>query len=131
MPGENAEVVRRMYEAYLRGDVDEAMVHIHPDVRVDFSVRGDTGVRYGQDALAEIVAGWISTWDDYREELDELRDLGEEVLLVATQAGRGKGSGVETTRQWAWLYVVEEGLVTSVTAYDDRATAIAAASSAE
>ncbi len=127
MSRENVEVVRRMYEAYLAGDVDRALAHFHPDVAADFSVRGDTGPTEGRQALSQTVASWVGTWDDYSEQVEEIHDLGDTVCVIATQRGRGRGSGVEIDNRWGQLYTIENGLITSVTMYDSPARALEAA----
>ena len=131
MSQENVQIVRRMYDAYLAGDADRAMAFFHPDVRADFTVRGDTGVRQGREALSEIVATWVGTWDDYTERIDEVRDLGDKVCVIATQSGRGKGSGVALENEFAQLYEVEDGLITSVTLYMSPADALESAGLSE
>ena len=75
MSEENVEIVRRMFEAYVAGDVDRALAHFHPDVAADFSVRGHTGPTEGREAMSETVAKWVRTWDDYSERIDDMRGL--------------------------------------------------------
>jgi ketosteroid isomerase-like protein len=127
MSEENVEIVRRMYEAYIRGDADRSLEHFHPDVVADFSVRVDTGISRGREQLAKVVSSWMGAWDQYLEEMNEIRDLGDSILVVSTQRGRGKGSGVELSNQFASLYEVEGGLITRVTMYATRADALEAA----
>jgi len=37
---------------------------------------------------------YLGTWEDWREEIEEIRDLGTQVYVASTQRGRGKGSGI-------------------------------------
>ena len=115
-----------MYEAYLGGNVEAALAYFHPEVEVDFSVRVDAARGKGRDELARIVASWIGAWDGYLEEIDEILDLGDIVCIVATQRGRGKGSGVELANQFAGLYEIRDGLITRITMYAGRDEALAA-----
>jgi uncharacterized protein len=131
MSQENVEIVRRMYAAYLAGDMDGALAHFHPQVAADFSVRGDTGPTRGREALSETVMAWLGTWDDYSEQIQEIRDLGATVCVIAKQRGRGKGSGVEIENRWGQLYTVEDGLITSLTMYASAAQALEAAGVSE
>jgi ketosteroid isomerase-like protein len=132
MSEENVEVVRRMFEAYLAGDAEQTLACFHPDVVADFRVRGDTRVQHGREALAELVATWVDAWDDYSERLDEIRDLGDDkVLVIATQSGRGKGSGLELTTQYAQLYEVRDGQITTAALYTSPAEALEAAGLSE
>jgi ketosteroid isomerase-like protein len=127
MSRENVELVRRMYDAYLNGDAERALEFFHPDVEVDFSLRVDTGKGRGREELARIVGSWGAAWDGYREEIDEIHDFGGVVCVVATQRGRGKGSGIELENQFAGLYEFHDGLVTRLTMYMDRESALEAA----
>ena len=124
MSQENVEIIRLMYEAYLAGEADRALAFFDADVSVDFTVRGDTGVSRGRDALSQTVATWVGVWDDYSERIEEIHDLGDKVCVIATQRGRGKGSGVELQSRFAQLYELEDGLITSVTMYMDPAKAL-------
>jgi len=131
MSRENVELVRRMYEAYLSGDADRALSYVHPEAEADFSVRVDAGIGRGREELGRIVTAWVATWDDYSEEIDELIDLGDRVCLAATQRGRGKGSGAELEQRFAGLYEVHDGLITRITMFRSRDSALEAARASE
>ena len=47
--------------------------------------------------------------------------------MVATQHGRGKGSGAEVQHRYALLYEVDEGRIVRWTIYPDVAEALKAA----
>ena len=123
--------MRRMYEAYLTGDVNRALAYFHPEVAADFSIRGDANPTTGREALGETVATWVNTFDDYSEQIEGIHDAGDSVCVDATQRGRGKGSGVEIGNRWGQLYTIENGLITSVTMYDTPAQALKAAGLSE
>jgi ketosteroid isomerase-like protein len=94
MSQENVEIVRRMYEAFHSGDADRALAHFDPDVVVDASkARPDGGKGQGHEQLNAIVNAWMGTWEEWREEIADIRDLGSQVLVLSVQYGRGKGSG--------------------------------------
>jgi ketosteroid isomerase-like protein len=131
MSRENVELVRRMYEAYLGGDVEGTLAYFHADVEVDFSVRVDSRVGRGRQELNEVVSSWIGTWDEYTEEIEEIRDLGDSVCVVAMQHGRGKGSGVPFENRFASIYEIADGAITSITMYTDLDSALQAAKSSE
>jgi ketosteroid isomerase-like protein len=132
MSRENVELVRRAFDAYVAGDAERALDHFHAEGQVDLSIRGDVGVATGRQEIAESVAEWIATWDEYSEEIDEIRDLGDDrVLVMETQRGRGKGSGIEISNQWAFLVEVRDGLIARVTGYADIDSALEAAHASE
>jgi hypothetical protein len=92
MSQENVEIVRRMYEAFHLGDAEGALTYFHPEVVVDASVRVDAGIGDGRAELNAIVGRWVGAFDDWREEIEEIRDLGSRVLVLSTQYGKGKGA---------------------------------------
>ena len=95
MSEENVELVRRMYEAYHGGDAEGALAHFDPEVVADHSGRLGGEIGHGREGLRRIITEWVGTFEEFREEVVEIRDLGRFVYVVATQRGRGKGSGVD------------------------------------
>jgi ketosteroid isomerase-like protein len=131
MSREDIEVVRAAFEAYTAGDGERALDYFHPDGQLDLSIRGDVGVATGRQKIRESTTEWVESWDDYTEDLEEIRDLGGVLLAVTTQRGRGKGSGIEISNQWGFLVEVRDGLIASVTGYRDVDSALAAASASQ
>ena len=132
MSEENVEVVRQMYDAFYRGDADGALGHFDQDVVVDASKgRPDIGIGRGREQVRRITTSWVGTWDQWREEIEEMRDLGSRVLVLSVQHGRGKGSGVEVEAHWAVLYEVHRGKITRMAVYRERAEALEAAGLSE
>jgi ketosteroid isomerase-like protein len=125
---ENVEIVRRMYEASYGGDAEGALSYFDPNVLVDTSsARPDGVIGKGHEHLIATIGGWVDAWDEWREEIEEMRDLGDRVYVVATQRGRGKGSGIEVETRYALLYEVEGDQITGMTFYIDPAEALEAA----
>jgi len=131
MTTENVEVVARMYEAFSLGDAEAALSYIDPAVVTDPRHRVDGRVGHGHEEMAAILAEWMDTWDEWRQEVEEIRDLGERVLVVVTQRGRGKGSGIDWEGRFGMLYEVQGGKITRWTIYDDPSEAFGAAGLAE
>ena len=130
MSEENVEIVRRMYDAFHAGDLD-ALVYFDPNVVIDASHRVDGRVGRGREELVVILGEWMSTWDEWREEVEEIRDAGDQVLVISTQRGRGKGSGIEWENRFWMLYELQDGKISRWTVYDDRNEALEAAGLSE
>jgi ketosteroid isomerase-like protein len=128
---QNVKVVRRMYEARDRGDAEGVLACFHPEVVLDARVRMDSGIVHGREQAGRVIGEWVGTFDDWREEIHEIRDLGSQVYVVATQRGRAKGSGIEVESRYALLYEVEGGQVTRMAMFDGEAEALAAAAAQE
>jgi ketosteroid isomerase-like protein len=86
----------------------------------------------GKEAVGEWFGDWFRTFDrDYRFEVDETRDLGDRVLIVATHHGRGRISGAPATQQMGYLYTVRDGKVSLLEIWTDQAHALEAAGLSE
>ena len=131
MSQENVEVVREMYDAFSRGDLSGALNYLDPDVTIDASHRVDGRVGHGRDEVPPILAEWLGTRQMMREEVEDIRDVGDRVLVVSTQRGRGKGSGIEMENRFGMLYEVRRGKVTRWTIYDEVSKALGAAGLSE
>ena len=126
MPGENADLVRRLIDAFGRGDTDASLALLHPDVEWRVNLP-DGEVWRGHEGVLGFFRSWVGTWDDYAYEQTELIDAGEAVVSVFRERGRGKGSGLEIDTEFAGVFVVRDGLVVSWTRHPSRAEALAAA----
>ena len=56
-------------------------------------------------------------WSD---EIAEIRDLGNRVLVLSVQRGRGKESGIALELRYAILYDLAGGVIISVRMYGTR-----------
>src|SRR4026209_1980769 len=90
MSQENAEIVRSCMEAFDAGDYETALEAFAPDIEYDLSHFPDGGVSLGHDGVREAFRIWLGTWEDYRQERDELVDAGDEVIVPVREYGRGK-----------------------------------------
>ena len=126
MSAENVKLVERMLDLFHRGDVQGVLACYSPDVVVDASRRPDGATGRGLDDLARIIGEWVGAFDEWTEEIHEVRDLGDEVLVRATQRGRGKGSGVPVEAVYATVFGVREEKIVSFTLYPDADDALRA-----
>ena len=121
-----------MYDAFHRGDADAALAYFDPDVVADASqARPDLPKGQGREELRQIVNSWVGAWDEWREEIEEMRDLGSRVLVFIVQQGRGKGSGIEVEAANAALYDLHRGKITRMALFQERADALEAAGLSE
>jgi ketosteroid isomerase-like protein len=126
MSQENVEVVRRMLESFHSGDLEGALAHFQPEVTIDATARPDGEVGHGHEALARIIGDWIGAFDDWHEDIETIRDFGDQVYVLATQRGRAKETGLEVEARYALVYRVEGGKITSLVLYADPAEALEA-----
>jgi ketosteroid isomerase-like protein len=111
---ENVEIVRRMCEAFARGDAEAASEPLHPEVRWDASTHypwPDSDVFHGREGVLEFFRRFLGTWDEYHAEFEDFLDAGDDVVVTLTERGKGKGSGIEVTRRFAQVWTVRDGKV--------------------
>ena len=88
----------------------------------------------GREVVAgkEVVVEWFGDWfrqfaPDYRFEIEEVRDFGDRVFVVATHYGRGRSGGAPVELWSAWVYTLRGGKVCRLEAWGDREAALEAA----
>ncbi len=123
MAEENVELVQRMLDHFYNGEAEQALECFSPDVEIDLRRRVDAGWGRGREELARLIGEWVSSFADWREEINEVRDLGDQVLVEATQRGRGRESGVELQSRYSTVYDVRDGAIWRITLYPDAAEA--------
>ena len=72
----------------------------------------DTQTVYrGREGWTEFWHAFRAAWDDITIEVERFEDLGDQILVLGTFHGRGRGSGVEVTRESAWILTLSDGLI--------------------
>jgi ketosteroid isomerase-like protein len=75
----------------------------------------------GKEAVGEWFGDWFRQFDrDYRFDVEEAREVGGRVLLVASHHGHGRDSGVPVGERWAYTYTVRDGKIVAVEIWTDR-----------
>jgi ketosteroid isomerase-like protein len=104
---ENADVVRRYFDAANRGDFASAMALYSPDVVLvvpDSLMPKQAGTIDGQKAVGEWFDDWFRSFArGYRFEIEEILAAGERVVATARHRGRGRAS--EAPLDWSLAYV--------------------------
>jgi ketosteroid isomerase-like protein len=126
---ENLDFVRSLYSAYDHGEWGDVS-WAHPEIElVLVGVPAVSGSWKGVAAMTEAWRRWLSSWEDFRAEVEEYREIDDErVLVLAHWTGRGKTSGLELGQmrtRAATLFHVRENRVTRIVGYFDRDQAFA------
>jgi ketosteroid isomerase-like protein len=126
MSHENVELIRAIYEDWLRGEL--ALDRFDPEITMVESetIPGATSAR-GIDAVRRYLESFGNYWAEIRFEPQEYIDAGDKVVVVARLTGRGKSSGVEVQRTWAYVWTVRAERALRMEAYAERAEALQAA----
>ena len=121
------ELVQRMLALFHAGDAKGALACFSEDVVSEATARPDVTGGRGREALMNLIGGWVAAWEDWKEEIDEVRDLGDRVMVIATQRGRGKSTGIEIATQYAAVYEVRDGEISWMGLYNGPNEALEAA----
>ena len=120
MSQEKADLVRRSYAAWNEADLDAMLAILHPDFEYVTSglFPGLAPVYRGRDGYTDYWLEFRSTWESLRIEMDELREVGEQVVTLFTFEGRGR-AGLEARRPFGHVWTFRDGLVVRLEAYGD------------
>jgi ketosteroid isomerase-like protein len=125
MSQENVEIVRELWEAYSRGDIDRVIALSDPYVVL---VTLEEGPLYGPDAVRANYARWMEAWREEPETtVEEVIGNGDHVVVIACFRGRGRGSGVRVAERLYEVYTLRTGKVLRVDEFSDRDQALEAA----
>jgi ketosteroid isomerase-like protein len=129
MSHENAEVVRRQFEAFDRGGVDAAAEFWHPDInwRAAEGAADDVGVMRGTEALRRYYEDWVEAFDDLHAEVEEvIFESAERCAAAIRNSGRPRGSSARVQGRYYVVCTVREGLIVSGREYETRDEALEA-----
>jgi ketosteroid isomerase-like protein len=128
MSQENVEIVRRAIEAFNGGDLERFVETVQFDDRAieyhEYPEFIEVGIFRGRDAIAEHWEQFLDAFEDYRFGMDELIEAGDHVVVFTHQQGRGKESGLEFELRSAWVFTFEDGKMTKIRTYPNRAEAL-------
>jgi ketosteroid isomerase-like protein len=132
MSHENVQIVRRIYDAWIAGDYEtvlsayDADIRLNPDpeawwVGMDEDYLGHEGVRRYLRAV-------FDAFEDYHPEIERITDVGGgQVLTLAVEHGRGRGSGAEVqAARTAHLWTLRAGKAVRIDLFLDRRRALEA-----
>jgi ketosteroid isomerase-like protein len=128
MSEENIGTVQLHFEAWNRRDLKTWLASFHPDAEIDWSrSRGPLkGVYRGPRRLKTFWGEFWSTFEDVQVEMHGLTEVGSEVVVPNTAHLRGRG-GIEVIARSAFVFTVENGQITRLRLFQERAEALEAA----
>jgi ketosteroid isomerase-like protein len=128
MSQENIETMRRVVQATAAGDYDAVVAELDPAVEIDDT---DITESTGADSFHQWLARWDQAWESWRIEDLELHASGDIVLALFRMIVKGKGSGIELTRDDALVSRFRDGKIVHLGYYNDQQQAREAAGLSE
>jgi ketosteroid isomerase-like protein len=108
MSQEDLEIVRRSYEHFsATGEIRTGAA----DLVWDVSNLGwpDQQVYIGDEGAMQFNAEWAAAWDDWEMEAEDYIDAGERVVVILTQRGRSKATGIPVEMRFAQVWTLRGG----------------------
>jgi ketosteroid isomerase-like protein len=129
MSQDGMELLTQAFQAFERGDVAWFDDKITPDlVIVQAPEVPDSKTYEGPRAMAEALADWPTEWADFRMDLLEIIDVGDDVYVTAAcHRGRGRESGIEMNFKVFYVTRGRGGKLARMETYLSRDRALAAA----
>lgn len=128
MSQENRELVQRCFELFRRGEYAATLVYF--DQAVETVEPGDmpgAATYVGYAGLAEAFSHFADAWAAYTVDLDELLDVGDQVLASVRYHAIGQENGVPVETTVAHVYAVENGRIVRWQMFNTRDDALEAA----
>jgi ketosteroid isomerase-like protein len=122
MSEENVVAARRCIEAYVRGDYEEALEYLAPDVVWEV---GQELPAHGPDEVREVWRRWDAEWDELETVIDEIVDAGDQLMMAIRYRGRGRASGVEVNDLIYEVHTLRDGRCIRKIEFPTRAEALA------
>jgi ketosteroid isomerase-like protein len=126
MPNENVEMVRWIYDAFNRGDIEAAFEHVSPDFEGIPDERDLAGPVRGRENVRRVVEEWNDFFAESRVRPERFFEAGDQVIAFVRNTGRGRGSGVELDVRVAQVWTFRAGTPVRVQTYADREKALEA-----
>ena len=121
------EIVRRHTEAWNRQDLRTWLALFSAGAEIDWSrSRGPLkGVYRGDGELEVFWDAFWSTFEDVRVEIHSFTEVGSEVVVPNTAHVRGR-DGIEVVARSTFVFTVENGQITRLRLFQERAEALEA-----
>jgi ketosteroid isomerase-like protein len=120
------DTLRRLYELFAAGDYDAASDLVNPEIDWDTSA-APGGVRVtGAEAAMGDYESMRAAWDEYELVTEDVVEVGDHVVVVVRNRGRGAGGGVPIEARRAHMWRLREGRPVAFRLYLDPEEALAA-----
>lgn len=127
MSQDNVTIVRRMWEAFLSGDVPAALSFYSPEIEWDGSNLPDGPVGTGHDVIIEHVARWSESWDMWTVEVERVIEAGNDRVILLMREKGTSANGLVMDEVHAELYTLRDSMIVGRQGFSDPAEAFAAA----
>ncbi len=123
---EPREKLETLYDEWARGDYSRSDI-FDPRMRMETFGMAEPMSADSYEGFVDAMRDWLSAWErPITIEAEEFIESGDQVLVLITWTGAGKGSGARVESPGAHLWTFSNGLVVHYRVYRDREEARAA-----
>ena len=114
MSEENVEIVRRAYEAFMRGDRTVMAAALDPNIVTHRAPpQPDAGTWHGPAGIEHAYESWVEAFDEFTMTLEEAIDAAEDtVILKVHQRAVGSRSRAPIEADFWLVHTLEGGRIT-------------------
>ncbi len=96
----NVEIVREAFQTFGAEGIDAALRYFSPDV-VWYPIDRwlDDSAYRGHDGMQRLAAAFSENFDDFRYDVNDIRDAADRVVALVDMIGRIKGSTAEVNQR--------------------------------
>jgi ketosteroid isomerase-like protein len=124
---ETLAVVRAIYDAFNRSDMDAILELADPAVSVEDHGVIDGATYQGRDGVVRFLAFQADAFNAQAAELEELIETGDEIVTVIRLRGEGPRSGIPLEGRFSHVWQIAGGVVHRLRVYASKQEALEAA----
>ena len=119
---EKAEVVRRVFEALARREVEAAVEWFDPGVEFDFTrSRGPgRGMYVGRSEVQKNYEDVLGTWTEWVVEPHDFVETDDDGVLFSVRGRMTGRDGIEVTVRAAWIWTIRDDRIVRATFFQTR-----------
>ena len=129
MSEENAAIARQTFQRICGRDID-GLLELY-DADIEFlpltGTQVESGGYHGHAGVRDYFTEADEVWEEMQPHADDVRTVGDQVLILGGCAVRGRGSGARSDNPMAWVLTLRDGKVVRHRGFGTREEALAAA----
>jgi ketosteroid isomerase-like protein len=133
MSEHNGEIARQTFRAICARDID-GLLELY-DPQIEFlpltGTRVESGGYVGHSGVRDYFEEADEVWEEMQPHADDVRTVGDDVVILGGCAVRGRGSGARTDNPMAWVLTLRGGKVIRHRGFATRGEALDAAGLSE
>jgi ketosteroid isomerase-like protein len=132
MSQENVGTLQRANQAWEADDLDAFLAELDPEVEwhtaLEQALEGRASTYRGHDGVRKAWSEYRGeAWGGFTSQIQEIRDLGESVLLLGHLDASGRTSGIELSQEFGQLVTFRDGKILRAEDFLGHAEALEAA----